>query len=45
MSLKIIQHMKKLLKNNQKFTDKDEILFVHKILEAIEKKSQLKKII
>jgi adenine-specific DNA-methyltransferase len=28
--------MKKLLKNNQKFTDKDGTLFVHTILEAIE---------
>ncbi len=36
MSLKIVQHIHNLLKTNPKFCDKDENLFVHSILEAIE---------
>jgi adenine-specific DNA-methyltransferase len=36
MALKIFQHIQNLLKNSERFTDKEENIFVHTILEAIE---------
>ena len=36
MSLKIIQHMQELLKNSEKFCDKDGNIFVLNVLQAIE---------
>lgn len=36
MALKIFQHMSNLLKNSERFTDKEGNVFVHTVLEAIE---------